>query len=82
MVFVKHKLHNEIATVCLLLHVIYTLVGPLSMGLLYCQAENQNISKFACNFVFVLLPNPSSVEESSYKSTSSLPSCKSSATLT
>ena len=59
MIFVKNKSHNEIAPQCLLLHINYTLVGPLSMGFLYRQA------KFACNFMFLLLTNPSLVKESS-----------------
>ena len=31
-VFVKNTSHNEIATLCLLLHINDTLVAPLSMG--------------------------------------------------
>ena len=37
------------------LHVNYSLFSSLSMGFLHHQVENQNISRFACYFVFVLL---------------------------
>ena len=56
----KYRSHNEIATHCLLLHVNYTLVWLLIMGFPNRQAL------FACNFVFLLLTNPSLVQESSY----------------
>ena len=50
-------------THCLLAN--YTLVGPLTMGFLHHLADNQNISKSACNFMFLLLSNPSLVKGSS-----------------
>ena len=74
-IFVTNRSHNEMAMYCSLASCNYTLVAPLNMGCLYCKDENQNITKFACNFVFLLLTNSSSVEESSWKSKSSLQSC-------
>ena len=74
-IFVTNTSHNDMAMYCSLASCNYTVVAPLSMGRLYHQVENQNITKFACNFVFLLLTNPSSVEESFWKSKPSLQSC-------
>ena len=48
---------NHMNTYVLIL-TMYTVVDLLSMGFLYHQAETQNIFKFACNSMFLLLTNP------------------------
>ena len=73
MVFVKYISYNECYTVFISFKLtMYIAVNPLSMGFLYHQAETKNISKFTCHFVFLLLTNPSLVEEPSWKSKTSL----------
>ena len=61
-----HTYHTLRVTLCLLVSIkltMYTVVNSVSMGFLYRQAETQNISKFTCHSVLLLLNNPSLVEE-------------------